>query len=72
MFVSYLKGQLYAFGLGMSGQLGIKSAQNRNLPHTVLGPWRAPSGRSIAFVDESTSTSEEAIFYVKKASYFLL
>ncbi|KAB7500915.1 putative E3 ubiquitin-protein ligase HERC4 [Armadillidium nasatum] len=59
------KGQVYSFGQGMSGQLGVKCPQNRNLPHTVIGPWRAPSGRSVSSTQDVNEENTETIFYVK-------
>lgn len=45
-------GHVYAFGQGLSGQLGIKTPCNRNLPQVVLGPWRSPRGMSLLETDE--------------------
>ncbi|KAG7177409.1 E3 ubiquitin-protein ligase HERC4-like [Homarus americanus] len=57
------KGQLYAFGQGMSGQLGIKTPHNRNLPQVVVGPWLTPSGVSLMDTDEEEEIQK---IYIKK------
>lgn len=44
---------MYAFGQGMSGQLGIKTPLNCNLPQVVVGPWVSPHGMSLQETDES-------------------
>ncbi|KAK8730688.1 hypothetical protein OTU49_007871 [Cherax quadricarinatus] len=55
------QGQLYAFGQGMSGQLGIKTPHNRNLPQVVVGPWLSPSGASLL-----DNTDDSPKVYIKK------
>lgn len=57
------QGQLYAFGQGMSGQLGIKTPHNRNLPQVVVGPWVSPRG--VCLLDHSEEEDSSKV-YVKK------
>ncbi|XP_047486162.1 probable E3 ubiquitin-protein ligase HERC4 isoform X1 [Penaeus chinensis] len=57
------QGQLYAFGQGMSGQLGIKTPQNRNLPQVVVGPWLSPRGVSLL---DTSEEEESPRIYVKR------
>ncbi|KAK7079242.1 putative E3 ubiquitin-protein ligase herc4, partial [Halocaridina rubra] len=59
------QGQAYAFGQGMSGQLGIKTPCNRNLPQVVLGPWCSPGGVSLIKVDSDGETSLPKL-YIKR------
>lgn len=59
------QGQLYAFGQGMSGQLGIKTPQNRNLPQVVVGPWLSPRG--VSLLDTSEEEDNPRV-YVKRVS----
>ncbi|KAK3871366.1 hypothetical protein Pcinc_023478 [Petrolisthes cinctipes] len=56
------QGQVYAFGQGMSGQLGIKTPHNCNLPQVVVGPWVSPRGISLM---QGTSDTVPKI-YVQK------
>ncbi|XP_045600512.2 LOW QUALITY PROTEIN: probable E3 ubiquitin-protein ligase HERC4 [Procambarus clarkii] len=56
------QGQLYAFGQGLSGQLGIKTPHNRNLPQVVVGHWLSPRGVSLLDNDEDDMPK----IYVKK------
>lgn len=59
------QGQLYAFGQGLSGQLGIKTPHNRNLPQAVVGPWLSPGG--VSLLNYSEELEEEAPrVYVRK------
>ncbi|XP_076250382.1 HECT and RLD domain containing E3 ubiquitin ligase 4 isoform X1 [Rhynchophorus ferrugineus] len=41
------RGRVYSFGIGGSGQLGVKKTNNANTPQAVLGPWVSPSGNSL-------------------------
>lgn len=38
------RGRVYGFGLGGSGQLGNRTANNCQVPQVVLGPWISPNG----------------------------
>lgn len=69
VILCFLQGQLYAFGQGLSGQLGIKTPHNRNLPQVVVGPWRSPGGVSLLNYKEEGEEEEEATrVYVRKVS----
>lgn len=59
------QGQLYAFGQGLSGQLGIKTPHNRNLPQVVVGPWRSPGGVSLLNYSEELEEETPRV-YVRK------
>lgn len=59
------QGQLYAFGQGLSGQLGIKTPHNRNLPQAVVGPWRSPGGVSLLNYSEEMEEETPRV-YVRK------
>lgn len=59
------QGQLYAFGQGLSGQLGIKTPHNRNLPQAVVGPWRSPGGVSLLNYSEELEEETPRV-YVRK------
>jgi len=41
------RGRVYSFGLGISGQLGIRTIINASVPQVVIGPWVSPSGLSL-------------------------
>lgn len=41
------RGRVYGFGLGGSGQLGIRSACNTSTPQVVVGPWGSVSSTSL-------------------------
>ncbi|XP_037043609.1 probable E3 ubiquitin-protein ligase HERC4 isoform X1 [Bradysia coprophila] len=57
------RGRIYGFGLGCSGQLGNRSAQNSSVPQVVVGPWVSPSGTSLIAKDaEQQSTVVHQIF----------
>lgn len=58
------QGQVYAFGQGLSGQLGIKNPHNCNLPQMVVGPWVTPSGTSLPQETDDTVPK----IYVQKVS----
>jgi len=51
------QGRVYAFGLGGSGQLGLKSSNNMNSPQPVAGPWIASSGPVSMDVDQNSYSS---------------
>ncbi|XP_074030404.1 HECT and RLD domain containing E3 ubiquitin ligase 4 isoform X3 [Leptinotarsa decemlineata] len=41
------RGRVYSFGIGGSGQLGLRKATSASTPQVVLGPWVSPSGMSL-------------------------
>ncbi|XP_030753015.1 probable E3 ubiquitin-protein ligase HERC4 isoform X2 [Sitophilus oryzae] len=41
------RGRVYSFGIGGSGQLGVRKTNNANTPQAVLGPWVSPSGNCL-------------------------
>lgn len=41
------RGRVYSFGIGGSGQLGLRKATSASTPQVVLGPWVSPSGASV-------------------------
>ncbi|KAG5879073.1 hypothetical protein JTB14_023897 [Gonioctena quinquepunctata] len=41
------RGRVYSFGIGGSGQLGLRKPSSASTPQVVLGPWVSPSGMSI-------------------------
>ena len=64
---------MFSFGQGVSGQLGIKTTQNKYVPQCVLGNWRSPSGRNLTNNEINDQDAEE-IFFVKNVSalFFIL
>ncbi|XP_068245605.1 probable E3 ubiquitin-protein ligase HERC4 isoform X2 [Palaemon carinicauda] len=57
------QGHVYAFGQGLSGQLGIKTPCNTNLPQVVVGPWRSPRGMTLLEKDQDDDVPK---IYVQK------
>lgn len=41
------RGRVYSFGIGGSGQLGLRKPTSSTTPQVVLGPWVSPSGISL-------------------------
>lgn len=41
------RGRVYSFGIGGSGQLGLRKPISASTPQVVLGPWVSPSGISL-------------------------
>ncbi|KAJ8935929.1 hypothetical protein NQ318_008705 [Aromia moschata] len=41
------RGRVYSFGIGGSGQLGLRKPTSASTPQVVLGPWVSPSGISL-------------------------
>ncbi|XP_018560806.1 probable E3 ubiquitin-protein ligase HERC4 isoform X2 [Anoplophora glabripennis] len=41
------RGRVYSFGIGGSGQLGLRKPTSSMTPQVVLGPWVSPSGISL-------------------------
>ncbi|CAH2001547.1 unnamed protein product [Acanthoscelides obtectus] len=41
------RGRVYSFGIGGSGQLGLRKPSSASTPQVVLGPWVSPSGMSL-------------------------
>lgn len=47
------RGRVYSFGLGSTGQLGVRKATNASTPQVVLGPWVSPSGAPVVAASNS-------------------
>lgn len=47
------RGRVYSFGIGGSGQLGLRKPISASTPQVVLGPWVSPSGISLVPTPES-------------------
>ncbi|ENN74042.1 hypothetical protein YQE_09366, partial [Dendroctonus ponderosae] len=41
------RGRVYSFGIGGSGQLGVRKTNSAYTPQAVLGPWVSPGGSSL-------------------------
>ncbi|KAL3278333.1 hypothetical protein HHI36_013664 [Cryptolaemus montrouzieri] len=52
------RGRVYSFGVGGSGQLGLRKTTSASTPQVVLGPWVSPSGASVV---PTSSTDKNAI-----------
>ncbi|XP_076042940.1 HECT and RLD domain containing E3 ubiquitin ligase 4 isoform X2 [Oratosquilla oratoria] len=60
--VVYIPSQVYCFGQGLSGQLGIVTPRNSNVPQVVAGPWLSPRGVSVLGQREE----QEEQYYVRQ------
>ena len=60
------RGRVYAFGLGGSGQLGLKSSNNMTSPQPVIGPWVAPNSSIQMEVEDFDDTSAIQTISVRK------
>ncbi|KAG0730195.1 putative E3 ubiquitin-protein ligase HERC3 [Chionoecetes opilio] len=59
-------GHVYSFGQGLSGQLGIKTPHDCNLPQVVAGPWLSPGGESrLDYVQEGEEDSPPRMYVCK-------
>lgn len=45
------RGRVYSFGIGGSGQLGVRKTNSACTPQAVLGPWISPGGSSLITSD---------------------
>ncbi|XP_063853368.1 LOW QUALITY PROTEIN: probable E3 ubiquitin-protein ligase HERC4 [Scylla paramamosain] len=54
------QGHVYAFGQGLSGQLGTKTPHSRELPQVVVGPWLSPGGASL--LDYAEEDKPQCVF----------
>lgn len=52
-------GRVYSFGLGGSGQLGLKATQNVNTPQLVCGAWVTPMPPGTMMLDDD---GEDQVF----------
>lgn len=55
-------GRVYSFGVGGSGQLGLKKITNTNTPQMVKFPWLSSSGTSTASLVKSEKHFVQRIF----------
>ncbi|XP_063703150.1 probable E3 ubiquitin-protein ligase HERC4 isoform X2 [Culicoides brevitarsis] len=53
----FVRGRIYAFGIGGSGQLGNKLTKNYSTPHIVIGPWSNVANASPPKLIENSSTA---------------
>lgn len=51
------RGRVYSFGLGFTGQLGVRKTTNASTPQVVLGPWLSPSGASVVAASSSAENN---------------
>lgn len=56
------RGRVYGFGIGGSGQLGLRKPINANTPQVVLGPWVSPGGMPVVPSQEQTNKVIRRIF----------
>ncbi|KAK9891763.1 hypothetical protein WA026_016561 [Henosepilachna vigintioctopunctata] len=56
------RGRVYSFGVGGSGQLGLRKTTQAATPQVVLGPWVSPSGASVVPSNSSEKKVIEHIF----------
>ncbi|XP_059219767.1 probable E3 ubiquitin-protein ligase HERC4 isoform X2 [Stomoxys calcitrans] len=59
------RGRVYGFGLGCSGQLGIRVNNNSPVPQVVLGPWVSPSGQAL-IQSEMSDNNENTCYIIKQ------
>ncbi|CAG9769467.1 unnamed protein product [Ceutorhynchus assimilis] len=49
------RGRVYSFGIGGSGQLGVRKTNSAYTPLAVLGPWVSPNGSALIPLDNKNS-----------------
>ncbi|XP_049820942.1 probable E3 ubiquitin-protein ligase HERC4 isoform X2 [Aethina tumida] len=56
------RGRVYSFGIGGSGQLGLRKSSSAATPQVVLGPWCSPGGTPVVRKNDAPNIVVRRIF----------